>query len=237
MKRGTHCLDVEPVQVRTHHFPPLKGLKPGRDTLAEQREYHQGYEQGVAQGLAEGVAQGKLQGIEQGQRLGFDQGYEQGLSAGEQEGIRQGRLFFEEACRPFTPLREQLEKLTRSRLAEHRALLSELVADVARRVIHNELTQHPEQILSLVQEALHALEGEPENIRIYINPNDRNRLSGLGYKECEGWPLEEDNQLATGDCRIESAQSVVEMSTESRLDECLESVQRSLGTASENNDA
>lgn len=237
MKRGTHCLDVAPQQVHTHHFPQLKGLKAGRDLLAEQREYHQGYEQGLAQGLAEGTAQGKLQGIEQGQRLGFDQGYEQGLSAGEQEGIRQGKLFFEEACRPFVPLREQLEKLTRSRLAEHRALLSDLVADVARRVIHNELTQHPEQILALVQEALTALEGDAEHVRIYINPDDRNRLFALGYKECEGWPLEEDGQLTIGDCRIESAQSIVEMSTESRLGECLESVQRSLGTAAENQDA
>ena len=77
MKRATHCLDVGSSQIHAHHFPSLKGLKPGRDMLAEQREHQQGYEQGLSQGMAEGLAQGKSQGIEQGQRLGFDQGYEQ----------------------------------------------------------------------------------------------------------------------------------------------------------------
>jgi Flagellar biosynthesis/type III secretory pathway protein len=229
MKRAAHCLDVGAFPVRAHHFPSLKGLKPGRDMLAEQREHQQGYEQGLSQGMAEGLAQGKLQGIEQGQRLGFDQGYEQGVTAGEQEGIRQGKRLFEEACHPFARMREELDKLARSRLVEQRELLVELVADVARKVIHNELTQHPEQMLLLVQDALNALEGESENLRIYLCPEDRSRLSALGYSECEGWSLEEDSQLSPGDCRIESASSIVETLTEDRLAECLDSVQLALG--------
>ena len=230
MKRAAHCLEVGSSQIHAHHFPSLKGLKPGRDMLAEQREHQQGYEQGLSQGMAEGLAQGKSQGIEQGQRLGFDQGYEQGVTAGEQEGIRQGKRLFEEACQPFARIREELDKLARSRLVAQQTLLVELVADVARKVIHNELTQHPEQMLLLVQDALNALEGESEGIRIYLCPADRRRLAELGYNDCEGWPLEEDGHLSPGDCRIESASSVVETLTEDRLAACLDSVQLALGS-------
>jgi flagellar assembly protein FliH len=49
-------------------------------------------------------------------------------------------------------------------------LLVELVEQVARRVIHAELTLQPQQLLHLVSEALSGLQGESVGVQIFLNP-------------------------------------------------------------------
>ncbi|MGL4205335.1 MAG: FliH/SctL family protein [Aeromonadaceae bacterium] len=215
--------------VRHYHFPPLQRLQAGQEALQDLQQFEQGFEQGVG----EGFAVGQEQGIEQGKRLGFEQGLQQGMQQGLADGERQGRALFEKALSPFERLREELESLSRQRLGEQHALLVELVTQVARRVIHAELTLNPQQILQLVQDALSTLPEGEEGVRLFINPDDRQRLQALGYSSCGGWPLEADAALGVGDCRIESRQSVVESQTESRLVECLTQVASVLGSEGE----
>lgn len=231
MMKKSIRLSVQPEQMRLHRFPPLLNLAPGQSLSVGQQEYQQGFQQGFAQGLAEGHEQGQLQGLEQGNQLGYEQGYAQGIAAGRQDGERQGREVFENAIRPFPGLREQLETRVRQQMLEQQQSLVELVAQVARRVIHAELTLHPQQLLHLVQEALNTLQSEPVAVHIYLNPDDRQRLSSLGYSDCAGWPLDSDPALQPGDCRIESQESVVESSIETRLGACVDSVRQVLTTA------
>lgn len=215
--------------VRHHHFPPLQRLHASHEPAPEPHQYEHGFEQG----MSEGFVTGQEQGLEQGKRLGFEQGYQQGMQQGVREGERQGRALFDTAQRPFSRLREELDALSRSRLAEQQGLLVELVTQVARRVIHAELTLNPQQIVQWVNESLASLPDGQEGVHLYLHPEDRQRLLTLGYAECAGWPLEADASLGIGDCRVESRQSVVESQTEQRLADCLTQVASALAAEGE----
>ena len=223
--RGPRALPQHAVRYR---FPTLADLEQGVVT-AQVAEFDQGYEQGLERGYQDGQQQGFEQGLEEGRRQGLEHGRQQGLQQGRQD----ARFLCEQALAPLEQVQRQLEGLARSRLAEQHDLLAELVGQVARRVIHAELTLNPQQVLGLVEESLRGLGGETEELHIYLNPDDCQRLANFGVTHCQEWPLEADPNLASGDCRLETRQAVVESLVGERLTECVDTVRSSLETVNE----
>lgn len=217
-----------PQPVVRYRFPSLADLEQGI-AAPEVPEFDQGYQQGLERGYQDGRQQGFEQGLEGGRAQGLEQGRQQGLQQGRQE----ARFLCEQALAPLENVQRQLEALARSRLAEQKDLLAELVGQVARRVIHAELTLNPQQVLGLVEEALRGLAGETEQLRIFLNPDDCQRLAGFDITSCRDWPLEPDPALASGDCRLETSQAVVESLVNERLRDCVGAVRSSLETVNE----
>jgi flagellar assembly protein FliH len=217
-----------PQHVSRYRFPTLEQLAQGV-AKAQVAEFDQGYQEGLDRGYQDGQQQGLEQGLERGLQQGLEQGRQQGLQQGRQE----SRFLCEQALAPLENVHRQLENLARSRLSEQKDLLAELVGQVARRVVRAELTLSPQQVLGLVEEALRGLAGETEQLHIYLNPDDCQRLAALGIDHCQSWPLEADAALASGDCRLETRQAVIESLVGERLKECVSSVRSALETADE----
>lgn len=222
--------------VRLYRFPPLRPKQDGQ-LVEPLPDYDQGYEQGRAQGWEEGHAEGRQDGFDQGQQQGFDQGYREGMEAGLLEGQQRGRQQLDMAVQPFARLRTQLEGLIQQRLAEQQTLIVELVEQVARQVIYDHLQTEPSQVLKLVNEALAQLPGPQDSIRIYLNPDDIQRLAAVDCHDCQGWAFEADPTLGIGDGRIESGHSLMELATEQRLQESMAVVQLALCAEEESVDA
>jgi len=217
-----------PQHIVRYRFPSLADLERGVEPPAVA-EFDQGYQQGLERGYQDGQQQGFEQGVEDGRHDGFEQGRQQGL----QQGRHETRFLCEQALAPLENVQRQLESLARSRLSEQKDLLAELVGQVARRVIHAELTLNPQQVLGLVEEALRGLGGDTEQLHIYLNPDDCQRLAKFDITHCQNWPLEADANLASGDCRLETSQAVVESLVGERLTECVAAVRNSLELADE----
>ena len=212
---------------RLYRFPALG--QSGEEARSQQEEFEYGYQQGLEQGQAEGYQAGYQQGLASGLFEGEAKGLQQGQVRGLAQGLAEGRAAFDEAMVPFATLQQQWESLTRARMLEQKALVAQLVAQVAKRVIQAEFTLNPQQVLQQVEQAMASLPSESEELVIYLNEGDREQ----GVTRCEKWPLQVDPALAVGDARIETRAAVVEINTGERLGRCIEQLNQTLELSSD----
>ncbi|MDP5292397.1 FliH/SctL family protein [Oceanimonas sp. CHS3-5] len=224
---------------RRYRFPPLYGEPSVQE--ATQEEEPPAYSQRLEQGYEEGFQQGRNAGLESGRqeglKLGLAQGMEQGTEQGRQQGMAQLRelqhTLADELRQWQSGAEQQWQQLSMSALRQQREQLCELVEQVARRVIRTELTLNPEQVLAIVEEALAGIDARTQELQLFVNPDDRARLSEIGITECQGWALHEDAALAPGDCRIETETLTLEALTEERLQKGMARVAQSLDAPDE----
>ncbi|WP_417780231.1 flagellar assembly protein FliH [Stutzerimonas xanthomarina] len=155
--------------------------------------------------------------------------YNEGFSTGEKDGFHAGQLKAkQEAEAALTPRLESLEKLMtqllepiadQDRNLEH-AMVT-LVSQLAREVIQRDLLIDSSQIRQVLREALKLLPMGASNVRIYINPQDFDLVKALRERHEEAWKIVEDSDLLPGGCRIETEQSRIDASIETRLGQAI----------------
>jgi len=160
--------------------------------------------------------------LEEIQDQARQEGFRQGLREGRDAGLKaiQEQLSLLEALlksldEPFSQLDESVERQ-----------LAELAMLVARQLVRRELTTDPEQVVSVVREALSALPVAARNVRLALHPEDaaliRETLS-LGEAD-QPFQLIDDPLLCRGGCKVLSDSSQIDASVESRLDSIISHV-------------
>ena len=155
--------------------------------------------------------------------------YNEGFSTGEKDGFHAGQLKAkQEAEAALSPRLDSLEKLMtqllepiadQDRNLEH-AMVT-LVSQLAREVIQRDLLIDSSQIRQVLREALKLLPMGASNVRIYINPQDFDLVKALRERHEETWKIVEDSDLLPGGCRIETEQSRIDASVETRLGQAI----------------
>ncbi len=174
------------------------------------------HEQARQQGHAEGFAEGRA--------AGYAQGLEEGRLAGEQELQRQTA----EALRPLLQLADAFRQaLTRfdEQIADR---LVDLALVTGRHLAGAALEAHPEQILDIVRELLHAeptLTGRP---RLWLHPADLLLVKAhLGAEfDAAGWHLQPDDLVTRGGCRVTSESGELDATWESRWESLVEQLRQ-----------
>ena len=154
----------------------------------------------------------------QARQEGFQQGLQEGRDAGMKEFQERFRVL-EEILRsldkPFNQLDESVEQQ-----------LAELAMLVARQLVRRELKTEPEQVISVVREALSVLPVAARNVRLALHPEDaaliRDALS-LGNDD-QHIQLIEDPVQSRGGCRVLTDTSQIDASVESRLNAIIANV-------------
>jgi len=190
------------------------------DPAALQRAVADGFQEGIDKGYEQGLEQGR----EAGHREGFERGVEDGKAIGREEGRVMGRRAFDEAARPMDELVERFERFRQEFEQARREQLLELVQKVSKQVIRCELTLHPTQLLTLAEEALAAMPGDQEEVRILLNPEECTRIKELAPERAAAWRLVPDEKLALGECRVITAQSEADIGCQQRLDSCMDTL-------------
>lgn len=224
--KSPNIIKSDMTNYRRHIFPPLRVESECGQGLADDGapNFEQGFQQGLETGHAEGLQLGHQQGLASGQQEGYNTGLTQGIAEGQVKGAQ----LFKDAVAQVSVIQQKVDELSRHKLVSQQALISDLVAQVARQVIRAELTLNPKQVLTLVEEAMQIFADDVEKVRIYLNSNDKQRLEELGISELNGWSLESDDELACGDCYIRSSEKEISVDTEERFEQCMESVRQSM---------
>ncbi len=170
---------------------------------------------------------------QQAYEAGYQQGYAEGKQQAQQEMERALQLQIES-------LRAEVEQFLHSLRAEFDAYLQatetpmlELVMEIARKVIREELRMHPDHILALIRDALRRIKGFGA-VRIFVNPADLERvrqhrasllsvLDGIDQLE-----ILEDRRVEAGSCRIETEQGTYDARLSTQL-ELIENALRQAG--------
>lgn len=169
------------------------------------------------------------------------QAYETGYQQGYAEGKRQAQQEMEHALQlQIESLRAEVEGFLHSLRVEFDAYLQatetpmlELVMEIARKVIREELRMHPDHILALIRDALRRIKGFGA-VRIFVNPADLDRvrqhrasllsvLDGIDQLE-----ILEDRRVEAGSCRIETEQGTYDARLSTQL-ELIENALRQAG--------
>jgi flagellar assembly protein FliH len=155
--------------------------------------------------------------------------YNEGFSTGEKDGLRSGQVKAkQDADAALAGKLASLERLMTQLMdpiAEQdqqlEVALVQLVSNMTRQVVQRELTTDSTQIRQVLREALKLLPMGAANVRIHIHPQDFELIKALRDRHEETWRILEDETLQPGGCRVESEQSQIDATTETRLAQML----------------
>lgn len=217
---------------RSHRFTALAQLAdpnawagPGAAPSQVTSAMHDGYQRGMERGYREGHEAGMRSGMETGRGEGREEGRQQGLEAGRQEALAR----FERLAGPVNELVEALKQMQADYQTAMRKEVIELVAKVARQVIRKEIQMEPMQLLALVDEALSTMPRvAADEIAVYLNPDDLERIIELEPAQAERWNLWADDQLEPGECRVKAGNREADAGCSQRLAACMEQIEERL---------
>lgn len=164
---------------------------------AEKEGFDRGYGEGVAQGIAAGKKQGYADGLAQAQ------------TEARETLNQQVSHFLSLAAALVEPIARQEQQLQQ--------LLLQYVTTLTEQVIGRELKGDSDQLLSAIRRALQALPVGAGKIKVIVNPQDLALIEAHAAGQEPAWLLAGDPQLQAGGCRIESEESLVDFSVESRV--------------------
>jgi len=155
--------------------------------------------------------------------------YNEGFSAGEKDGFRSTTLKVRQEADAalgvklasletlmgslFEPIAEQDSQIEKA--------MVDLVQHIARQVIQRELALDSTQIERVMREALKLLPLGVGNVRLYINPQDFEQVKALRERHEETWRIVEDAALLPGGCRVETEQSRIDATVETRISQIM----------------
>lgn len=150
----------------------------------------------------------QLEAVEQQAREeGFSQGRQEGLAQALAAGREQVQSMIQQLSRPLNDLDE--------RVVDE---LSRLAIAIARQIVRRELRAEPGEVVAAVRQALDLLPVQNGQIHIYLHPEDLPLVQdALSMDDSSGWQLKPDPALTRGGCRLETRESTVDATVETRL--------------------
>ncbi len=132
-----------------------------------------------------------------------EQARTEGYAAGYQEGVEQAR-------NEVTQLQLLMGDLDRELQSIDQGVANSLVAlalEMARQLLHNSLTKHPELVVEVVREAMQSLPPFGEHAQLLLNPKDADLVrTHIGEQLTHSkWKLIEDPAIERGGCRVQTA--------------------------------
>ena len=151
-----------------------------------------------------------------------DEGHAQGYDAGYAAGIQQART---EAAQIHTLLQNLQDALNLMDEQLAQSLL-DLSLEVARKMTGEILQAKPEIILKIIGEAISDLPHFNQNAHLFLHPDDAELVRGQMGEQLShaGWKMFTDAQIKRGGCRVETAHTQVDATTEARWKRIVESI-------------
>ncbi|BBI98777.1 flagellar assembly protein H [Ferrigenium kumadai] len=180
---------------------------------------HAGHKQAEAQQAAALATVAELENLRQ---QAHDEGYTQGREAGYAEGIQQAR---NEAAQMHT-LMQNLQTALNEVDEQVAQSLLDLSLEVARQMVRETLHTKPEVILKIVSDAISGLPHFNQNAHLILHPDDAALVQEhMGEQLAHaGWKIFTDTKIERGGCRVETAHSRVDGTTEARWKRIVESI-------------
>ncbi len=171
--------------------------------------------QGNTQNAAKLTTVGELESMRQ---QAHNEGHEEGYAAG----IQQARSEVLQIHALLQNLHGALHKLD-EQVAQS---LLDLSLEVARKMVSEVLLVRPEIILNIVSEAVSSLPHFNQNAHLVLHPDDADLVrKQLGDQLTHtGWKIFTDAQIKRGGCRVETAHSHIDATTEARWKNVVESI-------------
>lgn len=150
------------------------------------------------------------------------QAHDEGRDAGYSAGIQQARSEAAQIHELLQNLQGELNQLD-EQVAQS---LLDLSLEVARKMVGETLQVKPEVILKIVSDAISSLPHFNQNAHLILHPDDAELVRKQMGEQLShaGWKIFTDSQIKRGGCRVETAHSHVDATTEARWKRVVESI-------------
>ncbi len=164
---------------------------------------------------AEARIEGHNQGLEAGRKDGFAEGFEKGLAEGRAEGLREQRQQSDHLKGLLAQLSDPLQGMGDELQSE----LLTLAVAMAQQLVRREIQVEPGEVIPVITEALALLPSHARDVVVHVHPEDATLIRELlsDTSDDADWTISEDPLLSRGGCRIESLNSSIDASLETRL--------------------
>jgi flagellar assembly protein FliH len=158
----------------------------------------------------EGFAEGHAEGLEAGRQQGHDAGYEDGLAQGRAEAAQEAARLKELAASFGDAVTHADEAISNDVL--------ELALHLARNMVKTAFDVKPELILPVVREAIDYLPTLQQPAILLLHPDDAAIVRSAMSQELDtgGWRIIEDDHIARGGCRVDTASNQIDAQIASR---------------------
>lgn len=142
------------------------------------------------------------------------QAYQEGFAAGMRDGRAQGEVFSLHMKDLLTELDRSLQRFEGAMAEE----ILDLALEVARQLVRQSIRANPELVLTVVREAIESLPQLTEHPVLILHPEDAKHVRQmLAYEYQESvWRVVEDLHMERGGCRVETSESEIDATLESR---------------------
>lgn len=149
--------------------------------------------------------------LEEIQRQAHDEGYQAGFA----EGTRAGHT---EGAQRIAALFEAIEQAAQQTDQEVAQDLLNLSLEVARQMVQQSLSVHPEMLLNTIREAIGSLPHFNQAAHLVLHPDDAAMVRSSMAEQLShtGWKIIEDTTIARGGARVKTAHSEIDATLENR---------------------
>lgn len=169
----------------------------------------------------EAKQEGYNEGYQEGSKIGLEDGLKKGTKLGQDKAYAETKKKLDDE---YNRLRSISQNLMQP-LGEQENALENIVIDMsiqlAKTLLQNEVKQSPEYLFDIVKHAISALPAGAKNILVYLNELDAELFNQVFPEATRSWGVVVDNSLESGGCKIETAESLVDYSVTTRLQQYL----------------
>lgn len=142
------------------------------------------------------------------------EGHAEGYAAGYQEGRKKADAELARLAQLMSALDASLDKFDEG-VSQN---LLVLALDISKQMLREALKARPELVLPVIREAVGSLPHANQHPHLRLHPDDANLVRSLMEDELNHfhWKVIEDSQVERGGCRVETANSEIDASLESR---------------------
>lgn len=142
------------------------------------------------------------------------QAHQEGFSAGHLEGRAKGAADAERMKQVLAGLEAALQQFDQQVAQDVLAL----ALDISRQMLRQALKVKPGLVLALVREAMNSLPQASNHPHLILNPEDARVVRSFMETELahSAWKIQEDSRIERGGCRIESANSEIDATMDTR---------------------
>ncbi|MAC46806.1 MAG: hypothetical protein CMI12_08130 [Oceanospirillum sp.] len=184
----------------------------------------QAYEEAYAAGKEQGMLDGLAQGREDGFLKGKAEGHEEGSQQGYQEGLQQGQREIDAALGQLNNVLALLHEPIEQQSEELEHVLYNLLEKLVRIMTHHELQLRSDVVLDIIRESLDALPRNSERIRVFVSAQDFELANNQSMGSLDKWQVYIDEAMQPGGCRVETLNSLIDASVETRLNDMLNQI-------------
>ncbi len=173
--------------------------------------------------IEEKVEREALERLKSVQEEAYQQAYNVGLEEGRESSFNDFRSQFEERIQHFDSLLGEMTRLKSELVSYNEAHIVGLVYHLAKRIAMNEIEQHPEFVLNVVNQAVQSAQVD-ENVTVRLAPQDvqfiesiRPKL-GKEFDALKNVKLEAADDIRPGGCIVRTNYGAIDSTIEQRVE-------------------